>query len=340
MIKFFTNLIPESDRKLSGIYKITNTINGKIYIGKTVNFQKRYTAYKGAFKKEDIRKINPYFLNSIKKYGPENFTFEVVEVCSLEVLAEKELQWMLHYKSTEQEFGYNLRMDSSTGMVTHPSTRKKISERVKREYAEGIRSKEAISEWATDLWKDEEKKDKMRRNVSLARASYFIQRTKEGQCVAVWSNINQILEKNPGYKWQNIYAACNGSKASYMKFLWERVESVPHELIEFLVTDNFSLVNRENQVGFFDQENAPNKAEWLYLVEKDGILFEILGREAREIFPSLAACFSYNKSDKVRHKGYWIEKVPFAPQPEKSADYYITEAQKLIEGVKNPENLA
>lgn len=334
MIEFFKNLIPDCDKKLSGIYKIRNTTNGKVYIGKTVNFQRRYTSYKAAFKKEDIRKINPYFLNSIKKHGAENFTFEVVEPCPVEQLAEKELEWMVEYKSTDQKFGYNLRMDSSTGMVAHPSTRKKISDRLRKEFSEGVRSREAVSQWATDLWKDQDKKNEMKKNVSLARSSFFIQRTKQGECVAVWSNINQILENNPGYKWQNIYAACNGSKASYMKFTWERTDSLPDNLSEFLVTEGFTLTNRNNEKGFFDQQSAPNKAEWLYLVCKDAIMFEILGREVRKIFPNLAACFCRKKSNKVVHKGCLIEKIPFIPEINKSADYYLEQAAKLIDAVK------
>jgi group I intron endonuclease len=334
LTEFFKNLILDCDKKLSGIYKITNTINRKVYIGKTINFQKRYTSYKGAFKKGDIRKINPYFLNSIRKHGPENFTFEVVESCSTDSLSEKELQWMVHYKSTDQQFGYNLRMDSSTGMVTHPSTSKKISERIKKEYSEGIRSREAVSLWAKDLWKDEDRKDAMRRNVSLATASYFIQKTREGECIAVWSNINQILENNPGYKWQNIYAACNGSKASYMKFLWERSDDLPENLVEFLVTDDFTLASRDSGAGFFDQENAPNKADWLYLVYRQGMMFEILGREARKIFPSLAGCFSRNKSNKVNHKGCLIEKIPFVPHEDKPVSHYLDQASKLLDSLK------
>lgn len=335
MSDFFINLIPDSDKKLSGIYKITNTINDKVYIGKTVTFQKRYNAYKGAFKKEDETKINPYFLNSIKKHNPENFTFEVVETCSIEMLAERELHWMVVFRSTEADFGYNLRMDSSTGMITHPSTSKKISERIKKEFENGTRSREAVSQWATDLWKDQDKKDRMRKNVSLSKASYFIQRTKTGECVAVWNNINQIIEKNPGYKWQNIYAACNGSKASYMKFLWERVDEVPESLKDKIVTDHFDLTTRESGGSFFDDPSAPNKAEWLYLVRVDDNLYELLGREIRQIFPNLTACFCRWKSDKVVHKGFEIEKVPFVPNPDKTASYYINESTKLLEGVKS-----
>lgn len=199
--KFFINMIPEGEKKFSGIYKITNKINGKVYIGKTVNFQRRYNAYKGGFKKKDIRKINQYFMNAIEKYLPENFTFEVVEVCEISRLSEKELHWIVVTRSTEKEFGYNLRMDSSTGMITHPSTSKKISERIKMEYERGIRSRESISEWATNLWKDEDKKNQMRQEVSNSRRSYFAQYTREGKCMVLWDGINQILRANPDYKW-------------------------------------------------------------------------------------------------------------------------------------------
>ena len=124
----------------SGIYKIVNDTNNKIYIGKTKNFYKRYYQYKNAVTHCKRKRINEYLMNAFLKYGFENFTFEVVEFCNNESLSERELFWMDNYQSYNRKFGYNLRRDSSSGVITHPETSKKISERLKKEWKEGIRN--------------------------------------------------------------------------------------------------------------------------------------------------------------------------------------------------------
>ena len=308
-------MIPEDEKKFSGIYKITNKINGKVYIGKTVNFQRRYNAYKAGFKKKDICKINQYFMNAIEKYLPENFTFEVVEVCEIDLLAERELHWMVVYRSTEQDCGYNLRMDSSTGMITHPETSKKISERIKKEYEEGIRSREDVSKWATNLWKDEDKKDQMRQEVSNSRRSYFAQYCKEGNCLALWDGINQILRANPDYKWQNIYAACNGSKKNYRGFVWKRFDNIPEELKHLLVDTDSNLFGRNANKSMYETGQGPHRGGlYTYFVERDGKIEKILGKDLAKEFPNMYSEFCRRKTDSIIHKGVKITRVKNLPQ--------------------------
>lgn len=133
-------LFKKSNSKNSGIYKITNLINNKVYVGKTNNFYKRYHAYKTAIKKQNINKINQYFLNAINKHGSNNFEFSIIEFCNVDSLAERELYWIKKLKSTNRLLGYNLRLDSSTKMITHPETSLKISKRLKKEWKNGKRS--------------------------------------------------------------------------------------------------------------------------------------------------------------------------------------------------------
>ena len=57
------------------IYKITNTLNSKVYIGQTVNLNERFSSHKRG---DDEN--SPIHL-AIKKYGVENFTFEVLDYC-------------------------------------------------------------------------------------------------------------------------------------------------------------------------------------------------------------------------------------------------------------------
>jgi len=60
----------------SGIYKITNIINGKFYIGSTINFSRRKAEHFCRFRKN---KGNSIIKNALIKYGVENFKFEILE---------------------------------------------------------------------------------------------------------------------------------------------------------------------------------------------------------------------------------------------------------------------
>lgn len=86
------------------IYKITNQINGKVYIGKTLNtIQERWRKHCSDYKKERCEKRPLY--RAINKYGVENFTIEQVEECSPEVASEREKYWIEQYGSFK--YGYN-----------------------------------------------------------------------------------------------------------------------------------------------------------------------------------------------------------------------------------------
>ena len=79
------------------IYKTTNLINGKIYIGQSINNDPKYLG-SGVFLK-----------NAIEKHGKENFLKEVIDVAdSVGELNEKEIYWIEKYNSTDKNIGYNL----------------------------------------------------------------------------------------------------------------------------------------------------------------------------------------------------------------------------------------
>lgn len=82
------------------IYKITNKVNGKSYIGQT-----RYTL-EFRWRQHLHKKDNVYFHNAIKKYGAENFSLEVLEECDLDKLNSREIFYIAKYNTFEN--GYNL----------------------------------------------------------------------------------------------------------------------------------------------------------------------------------------------------------------------------------------
>jgi group I intron endonuclease len=111
------------------IYKATNTVDGKCYIGQTKNTLK--------FRKRQhiISKINTYFSKAINKYGKENFIWEVLCECkSKEELDEMEFHYIKQYNSFGV-CGYNLAWGGSGGGMTGhhhtKETKQKISDATK-----------------------------------------------------------------------------------------------------------------------------------------------------------------------------------------------------------------
>lgn len=124
----------------SGIYGIRNLVNGKIYVGKTACLYRRCGQYKYDFKTRRLNHLNCYLIRSISAHGIENFEFFPLEFCGHDDLAERELYWMRELGSTDRRRGYNLRMDSSSGMITHSETRERMSENLRAQWAAGVRS--------------------------------------------------------------------------------------------------------------------------------------------------------------------------------------------------------
>lgn len=140
-------------QKRSGIYGIRNIINDKIYVGKTKCMYRRCHQYIYDFRERSIGHINDYLFNAINKIGIDNFEFFPLEFCSVDMTSELELEWMVRLKSTDRNHGYNLRMDTSTKMITSIETSEKISNNLRKQWANGVRdghSQKLRDRWAND----------------------------------------------------------------------------------------------------------------------------------------------------------------------------------------------
>lgn len=91
------------------IYKITNVINGKIYIGLTTEgYKRRFNRHLECSRNANN---NRHLMRAIRKYGSENFIIEVIETCTdYVILCEREKYWIKKLKSYERNIGYNMTM--------------------------------------------------------------------------------------------------------------------------------------------------------------------------------------------------------------------------------------
>ena len=135
------------------IYVATNTENGKVYIGQTINTL-RYR--KNQHKNETYTKNRPrtFFHNAIAKYGIDAFQFAVIDDAqTIEELNAKEQFWIQWFNSTDKHFGYNLDSGGSNCKKSE-STKRLISERKKAH------------------WQDEETAVRMRNGLSAATSKW------------------------------------------------------------------------------------------------------------------------------------------------------------------------
>lgn len=137
-----------------GIYKFTNKFDRKVYIGQSVNIEKRYNAHKKCAKNGSTA----YFHRAIRKYKFENFDFEVLIECPRENLNYWEKFYIKYYCSNNDNYGYNL----SEGGEMGPHLYGELNGMYGRNHTE--ESKNKISENRKGKPLSEEHKQKIRNN--------------------------------------------------------------------------------------------------------------------------------------------------------------------------------
>jgi len=115
----------------SGIYKIKNTINGKIYIGSSKNIKLRWQQHKYALNHNKHHNI--HLNNAWNKYGSDNFKFIIIEYVEPTMMLEREQFYVKQYNCNNHDNGYNVRLicESNLGWKASKETKKRMSESAK-----------------------------------------------------------------------------------------------------------------------------------------------------------------------------------------------------------------
>lgn len=99
---------------MCGVYKITNIINGKIYIGSSKDIDRRWREH--TYSLEDNTHSNQKLQNAWNKYGRQNFKFEIIELCDERHQFEREQYYLDLYKPF-QSAGYNIVQKISNDLI-------------------------------------------------------------------------------------------------------------------------------------------------------------------------------------------------------------------------------
>lgn len=117
----------------SGIYRIENQINRKVYVGQAGNLNKRYCDHVSALRRNNHD--NSYLQRAWNKYEEKDFVFSILEECPAELLAQKEQYWMDRTQCYIREYGYNINPSSTKnpmlGRTHSKETKAKLSKLAK-----------------------------------------------------------------------------------------------------------------------------------------------------------------------------------------------------------------
>ena len=139
------------------IYKTTNLINGKFYIGKDANNRDYYLGSGSILNK------------AIKKYGKENFKKEILEKCnSLEELCEREIFWIKELDATNETIGYNIAKGGLGGDTFTNDPNKEIRREIIKKTSIGRKHSEQTKKLLSQLKTGILFTDKHKQNLKLS----------------------------------------------------------------------------------------------------------------------------------------------------------------------------
>lgn len=199
------------------IYKITNILNGKSYIGKT----EQKVELRWAVHKSNVSKLDFPLYRAIRKYGIENFLFEVIEdgINSEEALNKAEIYYIKLY-NTYGENGYNA-TPGGEGHTTYDA--KDIAEKYKE-----LKDINKVADFFGCSRKPVLQAIK-KYNINTGHKKSVYQIDKQtGEIINIFQSQNEAAKIlfNDINRAKNISAACRGKIKSAYGYLWRIAEDI------------------------------------------------------------------------------------------------------------------
>lgn len=211
------------------IYKITNDINNKVYIGKTLkSITKRFTEHihESTRKRSEKR---PLYI-AMNKYGIEHFSIELVEEVDSSILEEREIYWIQQYNS--YHYGYNATYGGDGKILYNDSIRQEMI----NEYKNGQLIIEIATKYNCDvsivrnaivsagLDVNNNKNSRLMIGISAYKNGKLIQSFKSHKLAGQWLYTNGYTQSQ---NWNNISATLgrardNSNRTAY-GFIWKTI---------------------------------------------------------------------------------------------------------------------
>lgn len=132
-------------KKVTGIYKITNTINNKSYIGSSVNLYQRGCTYKHLIKRKKLH--NKHLQSAVEKYGCDNFTFELLHKCEQSIsISDLHKLEQTYINQINPEYNKRTIVDTNQLLSHSQQTKDKISKSLKESFKNGSKIINRIQE--------------------------------------------------------------------------------------------------------------------------------------------------------------------------------------------------
>ena len=206
------------------IYKIVNKIDGKTYIGQTIqDLEERWRQH---------RKTNSnctYLKSAIKKYGIDKFDFKLICICFDYDLDKYEIDYIKKYNTVVPN-GYNLR-EGGNSSKHHEETKKKISEKLKNrtdlvhsKHQLGKPHSEEIKRKISNSLKGvKHSKESIKKRSELLIKHTIFQMDMNGTIIQTFNGYTEAA-KSVGTKKGSIWRVCQGKGKTSKGFMWKSIE--------------------------------------------------------------------------------------------------------------------
>ena len=221
----------------TGIYTITNTINGKIYVGCAINIENRWKVHKNNLKYD--KHHCGHLQKAYSKYGKEAFKFEILEECEERFLYSQEHYWCNLLNVHNVNYGYNNKPTNPYKQGRHSEeTKKKIGRKGKKipeaQIRKSVESKRMNAQKRGYYFTEELKRKmsesrkgkKLKPNVCVAAREKckipVLQYSKTGEFIKEWEamvDAERFYNQKTSGK---ISSCCNGKRMSAFGYIWRK----------------------------------------------------------------------------------------------------------------------
>jgi len=222
--------------KIIGVYSITNLINGKIYIGSSVDIKQRHYEHISDLRRNVHHSI--HLQRAWNKYSEDDFKFEIIElVIDNDKLLEREQYWMDYYNCYHRDYGYNLHKIAGSPLgYKHSEETKKLlsikgkglkrSEETKQKIS--VARKGLSNTWLIGVKQSEEHLKNRFENMrgrplkeesKINMRTPIIQLSRDGEFIREWtgaSEASKILDIDIS----GITKCCRGRQKTHKGFKW------------------------------------------------------------------------------------------------------------------------